>query len=58
MLRFGCCCEARCIYVCWVARCGYYCEAGCLYVCLEVNCIDSDVVVTLGAYMYAEYLNA
>ena len=41
MYRFGCCCEAGCIYVCWVD-----------------SCIYSDVVVKLGAYMYAGKLDA
>ena len=31
----------------------FCCEAGCMYVCLVVRCIDSNVVVKLGAYIYA-----
>ena len=44
--------------VCWVARCGYCCEAGCIYVCRVDKFIGFDVVVKLGAYMYAGKLDA
>ena len=29
------------------------CEGGCIYVCWVSRCIYSDVVVKLGAYIYA-----
>ena len=29
------------------------CEVGCINVCWRAKCIDSEVVVKLGAYMFA-----